>query len=415
MQSPNDLVAGLDVHKKTVVVVILQKGQPDQDYATGTFGTTQFGLKQLAAFLRQHKVTQVALESTAQYWRPIWMALEDEFTLTLAQARSTRARRGRKWDQADARRIAKRLLSGDLTVSFVPPPEQRDWRLLSRTQITLRESLVRLRNQIEVLLEQAQIKLSSVVSDLLGKSGRRMLEALLVGVTDPMALAALGDRRLQASQEQLTDALSGRLTEAHRIVLRLFLQQIDQIEQHLAELDQALARALAAHQEAIARLCEIPGINVRTAQYILAETGPRAAVFESAGKLASWVGICPGQQESAGVSVSTRSAKGNWMLRRTLSQIAWAAVASKGSEAQRRFHAWRPRLGTQKAIWAVAHYQLRVIWKVLHDGVRYRSPDTERLNERALLARAKRVLSGLRKLGYTVSITPPSAIAIPGA
>jgi transposase len=343
------------------------------------------------------------------------MALEDEFTLTLAQARSTRARRGRKWDQADARRIAKRWLSGDLTVSFVPPPEQRDWRLLSRTQISLRESLVRLRNQIEVLLEQAQIKLSSVVSDLLGKSGRRMLEALLVGVTDPIALAALGDRRLQASQEQLTDALSGRLTDAHRLVLRLFLQQIDQIEQHLAELDQALARALAAHQEAIARLCEIPGVNVRTAQYIIAETGPRAAVFDSAGKLASWVGICPGQQESAGVSVSTRSAKGNWMLRRTLSQIAWAAVASKGSEAQRRFHAWRPRLGTQKAIWAVAHYQLRVIWKVLHDGVRYRSPDTERLNERALLARAKRVLKGLRKLGYTVSITPPSAIATPGA
>jgi transposase len=415
MLSTDSLVAGLDVHKKTVVVVILQKGQPDQDHATGTFGTPAFGLKELAAFLRQHGVIHVAMESTAQYWRPVWMALEEEFTLTLAQARSTRARRGRKWDQADARRIAKRLLAGDLTVSFVPPPEQRDWRLLSRTQITLRESLVRLRNQIEVLLEQAQIKLSSVVSDLLGKSGRRMLEALLAGVVDPSVLAALGDRRLQASQEQLADALSGRLTEAHRLVLRLFLQQIDQIEQHLAELDQALAKALAAHQDAVARLCEIPGINVRTAQYVIAETGPRAAVFESAGKLASWVGICPGQQESAGVSVSTRSAKGNWMLRRTLSQIAWAAVASKGSEAQRRFHAWRPRLGTQKAIWAVAHYQLRVIWKVLHDGVRYRSPDTEMLNQRALLARAKRVLSGLRKLGYTVSITPPAALPTPGA
>jgi transposase len=415
MLSMDTLVAGLDVHKKTVVVVILQKGQPDQDHATGTFGTTQFGLKELAAFLRQHQVTQVAMESTAQYWRPVWMALEGEFSLTLAQARSTRARRGRKWDQADARRIAKRFLSGDLTVSFVPPPEQRDWRLLSRTQITLRESLVRLRNQIEVLLEQAQIKLSSVVSDLLGKSGRRMLEALLAGVTNPVELAALGDRRLQASQEQLADALSGRLTEAHRLVLRLFLGQIDQIEQHLAELDQALAKALAAHQDAIARLCEIPGINVRTAQYVIAETGPCAAVFESAGKLASWVGICPGQQESAGMSVSTRSAKGNWMLRRTLSQIAWAAVASKGSEAQRRFQAWRPRLGTQKAIWAVAHYQLRVIWRVLHDGVRYRSPDTERLNQRALLARAKRVMSGLRKLGYTISITPPPAIATSGA
>jgi transposase len=258
------------------------------------------------------------------------MALEEEFTLTLAQARSTRARRGRKWDQGDARRIAKRLLSGDITVSFVPPPEQRDWRLLSRTQISLRESLVRLRNQMEVLLEQAQIKLSSVVSDLLGKSGRRMLDALLQGVTDPLQLAALGDRRLHASQEQLADALSGRLTEAHRIVLGIFLQQIYQIEQHLAELDRALAQALSAHQETIARLCEIPGVNVRTAQYVIAETGPRAEVFSSAGKLASWVAICPGQQESGGVSVSTRSAKGNWMLRRTLAQTAWGDGGQQG-------------------------------------------------------------------------------------
>jgi hypothetical protein len=162
MESPYHLVAGLDIHKKTVVVVVLQNAQPDQDYASGTFGTTQFGLKELAAFLRQHEVTHVAMESTAQYWRPVWMTLEEEFTLTLAQARSTRARRGRKWDKADARRIAKRLLSGDLTVSYVPPPEQRDWRLLSRSQVAMRESLVRLRNQVEVLLEQAQIKLSSV-------------------------------------------------------------------------------------------------------------------------------------------------------------------------------------------------------------------------------------------------------------
>src|SRR3954453_3900543 len=303
MLSMDTLVAGLDVHKKTVVVVILQKGQPEQDYASGTFGTTQFGLKELAAFLRQHEVTHVAMESTAQYWRPVWMTLEEEFTLTLAQARSTRARRGRKWDKADARRIAKRLLSGDLTVSYVPPPEQRDWRLLSRSQVAMRESLVRLRNQVEVLLEQAQIKLSSVVSDLFGKSGRRMLEALLQGVQHPAELAALGDHRLQASKEQLADALSGRLTEAPRIVLRLLLQQIDQIEQHVIDLDRALAQALAPHQEAVERLCEIPGISVRTAQYLIAETVPTAQSFESAGKLASCVAICPGQQESAGASV----------------------------------------------------------------------------------------------------------------
>ena len=407
MESLHGTVAGLDVHKKTVVVVVVQSMQPDQEYAGGIFGTTRFGLKELVAFLRQHGVTHVAMESTAQYWRPVWMTLEGEFTLTLAQARSTRARRGRKWDRADARRIARRLLSGDLTVSYVPSPEQRDWRLLSRTQVAMRESAVRLRNQIEVLLEQAQIKLSSVVTDILGSSGRRMLDGLTEGIEDPTELASLGDRRLRATREQLADALSGHLTQAQRPVLKLYLQQIDEIEKHITQLDQALGAALAAHQQAVECLCEIPGISVRTAQHIIAEIGPRAEVFQSAGKLASWVAICPGQQQSAGVSVSSRSAKGNWMMRRTLSQTAWAAIATKGSEAQRRFRAWRPRLGTQKAAWAVAHYQLRVVWKVLHEGVPYRQPVTESLNQRAMLARARRAMAELRKLGYNISITPP--------
>jgi transposase len=407
MESVHGTVAGLDVHKRTVVVVVLESAQPDQDYAGGIFGATLFGLKELVAFLRQHGVTHVAMESTAQYWRPVWMTLEGEFTLSLAQARSTRARRGRKWDRADARRIARRLLSGDLTVSYVPSPEQRDWRLLSRTQVAMRESAVRLRNQIEVLLEQAQIKLSSVVTDILGSSGRRMLDGLIEGIHDPAELASLGDRRLRASREQLADALSGHLTQAQRLVLKLYLQQIDEIEKHITQLDQALGGALAAHQHAVGCLCEIPGISVRTAQHIIAEIGPRAEVFQSAGKLASWVAICPGQQQSAGVSVSSRSAKGNWMMRRTLSQTAWAAIATKGSEAQRRFRAWRHRLGTQKAAWAVAHYQLRVIWKVLHEGVPYRQPDTESLNQRAVVARARRAMAELRKLGYNISITPP--------
>jgi transposase len=407
MEQVHGTLAGLDIHKKTVVVVVLDREHPDEDCAAGVFGTTRYGLNELIGFLRQHGVTHAAMESTAQYWRPVWMALEGQFTLTLAQARSTRAPRGRKWDKADAQRIARRLLSGDLTVSYVPPPEQRDWRLLSRTQVAMRESVVRVRNQIEVLLEQAQLKLSSVVTDILGKSGRRMLDALMRGISDPVELAALGDRRLQASKEQLADALDGRLTEAQRLVLKLYLEQIDTIERHMVEIDASLAKALAPHQNAVERLCEIPGVSVRTAQHIIAETGPRAEAFDSAAKLASWAGICPGQQESAGVSVSSRSAKGNWMLRRTLCQTAWAGIATKGSEARRRFQCWRSRLGTQKAAWGIAHYQIRIVWKVLHDGVRYRSPDTEIMAERALIARARRALNDLRKLGYLVTITPP--------
>jgi transposase len=415
MESSTGKVAGLDIHKKTVVVVILQSGDADRDYATAIFGTTCFGLKQLIDCLQAHGVTQVAMESTAQYWKPVWMALEGKFGLTLAQARSTRAPRGRKWDLADARRVAKRLLSGDLTVSYVPGREQRDWRLLSRTQVGMRESVVRLRNQIEVLLEQAQIKLSSIVSDILGKSGRRMLDALVQGTTDPAQLASLGDRRLHATKEELADALAGELTQSQRLVLQLYLQEMDQIEQHIADLDRALAAALAAHHDVVQRLCDIPGLGVRSAQYVIAEIGPHAEVFPSASKLASWVAICPGQQQSAGVSVSSRSAKGNWMMRRTLSQTAWAAIATKGSEAQRRFRAWRSHIGTNKAIWAVAHYQLRVIWKVMHDHVRYQQPATESLTERALLARARRAAAELRKLGYEISITAPSAISPRGA
>lgn len=226
-------------------------------------------------------------------------------------------------------------------------------------------------------------------------------------IQDPVELARLGDRRLRANKEELADALSGRLTEAQRIVLKLSLQQIDHIERQITDLEQVLAAALAQHLNAIERLCEIPGISVPTAQQIIAEIGPRADAFASAGKLASWVAICPGQQESAGVCVSSRSAKGNWMMRPTLSQTAWAAIAAKGSEAAWRFRTWRLKIGTQKAAWAVAHYQLRVVWKVLHEGVHYLQPETELLNHRAAVARAKRALTNFRKLGYIVSITPP--------
>ena len=209
MNPQNNTVAGIDVHKRILVVVVLDRSTPDRDHATARFGTTHQARQELVEFLRFHQVSHVAMESTAQYWRPVWMDLEDEFPLTLAQARSTHAPRGRKQDLSDARRIARRLLSGDLTASYVPGPEQREWRLLSRTRVGMLESVVRLRNQIEVLLEQAQIKLSSVVSDVLGLSGRRILHALLEGVHDPVQLAALAHYRIRTSKEDLADALSG--------------------------------------------------------------------------------------------------------------------------------------------------------------------------------------------------------------
>jgi transposase len=399
-------VAGIDVHKRVLVVVILDSESPDRDCATAKFGTTSSQLRQLAAFLRAHEVRQVAMESTAQYWRGVWMELEAEFDLKLAQARSTQAPRGRKWDLADARRIAKRLLADDLTVSYVPPPEQRDWRLLARARVTMVEQISSLRGQIEVVLEQAQIKLTSVVSDALGVSGRRILKALIGGEQDPAVLSQLGHCTLRATREQLSDALCGRITLAQRLVLKLYLEQIEHIEQDIAVLEQELARQLSEHQAVVVRLCGMPGFSACAAQTVIAEIGPTAAAFASSGKLASWIGACPGQHESGGEPGSGRSAKGNRMLRRLFCQIAWAAAATKGSEAQRRYQRLVVRKGPQKAIWAVAHYMIRVTWRILHDKVDYIPPDTAFLNKRAIMQRTNRLAADLRRLGYTLTVSP---------
>jgi transposase len=400
-------VAGIDVHKKVLWIVVVDSADTSQDVAFGKFGTTGQGLNEMRAFLARHDVTHVAMESTAEYWRPVWMALEDQFELTLTQARAVHAPRGRKRDKEDARRIARRLLSGDLKVSYVPGPEQREWRLLSRTRIALAESLVRLRNQIETILEHAQIKLTSVVSDVLGLSGRRMLRALIDGVTDPAVLAGLGHHRLQASKETLTDALTGRITAAQRLVLRIQLDEIEQIERHMQELEEALAKAQAEYQDAVTRLCEIPGIGVLAAQQIIAEIGPEAKAFDSAAQLASWVGVSPGRQESAGISTSNHCPKGNRVLRRVLAQSAWAAIIRNGSETQRRYRRWVIRMGAQKAAWAVAHYLLRVIWKILHDHLHYVAPDAATLDRQSLLNKIQRTAARLRKFGYTVTVSPP--------
>ena len=400
--------AGIDVHKRMLVVVVLDSTDPEQDVAVKRFGATHSQLAELSAFLRAHRVAEVAMESTAQYWRPVWMALEGEFALTLAQARSTRAPRGRKWDEADARRIARRLLADDLTVSYVPGPEQRDWRLLARTRIAMSGMLVEIRNQMEQVLEQAQIKLTSVVSDVLGVSGRRMLRAIIDGERDVERLAALAHRTLRASREELADALNGAPTAAQCLVLKLYLDQIETLERDMAVLEQELAQAQSSHAGAIARLCAMPGFSACAAQQVIAEVGPRAEAFASAAKLASWIGVCPGQQESAGVVTSARSAKGNRTLRRLFAQIAWAAIASKGSEAARRYRRWLPSKGAAKAAWAVAHYMVRVTWKILHDAVDYVPPDASALDRRAVMRRANRVAADLRRLGFTITITPLS-------
>ncbi len=397
-------VAGIDVHKKMVAVVVANARDRDLTFTCRRFGTTVGELRQLRAWLQAQGVREAAMESTAQYWKPVWVALEGICRLHLAQARSNRGPRGRKTDFRDAKRIVSRLLSGDLVLSFVPDAEQRGWRTLTRTKHQLTRDRVRLQSQLESLLEECQIKLSSLVSDLLGVSGRRILRALADGEADPGRLAALGDQRLRASPAALQDALSGSVQPVHRQLLTLALARLELLDTQLRELEQLIAAALTAHQAAITRLAELPGLGVDSAQQIIAEIGPTAAAFPSASQLASWVGVCPGRQESAGESHSNRSAKGNRTLRRLLTQLARAAVRKEGTHLQLVFRRLAARMHYNKAIWAIAHRLCRLIWKVLHDGVRYVEygiAPTPLLLKR----RRQRLVTQLRQLGYEVTLT----------
>jgi len=397
-------VAGIDVHKKVVWVALTDISQEEQEFRVGKFLTTTSGLRELAAWLRQQRVCEVVLESTAQYWYPVWVALEGVCRLHLAQAHSNAAPQGRKTDYADAKRLVRRWAAQELRLSFVPEAEQRDWRCLTRARHQLTRERVRLQNHLEALLEEMQIKLSSFLSDLLGMSGRKILGALAHGETDPEVLAQLANSRVRASREQLQDALSGQVRPAHRQLLQFQLERLATLERHMLELDQALERRLQPHQDAIQRLLEVPGLGQQAAHQILAQVGPAAHAFPSPQQLASWVGVCPGRKESAGVSRSDRSPKGNRAMRRILTQVAHAAVQTKGSYFQALLRRLVGRLGFHKALWAIAHRLCRIIWKILHDGAHYNEPVSR--SPQAAQRRAKHLLQQLRNLGFDVSITP---------
>ena len=411
METVYGKVAGIDVHKRMLAVVVCDRQDPEGSNQRRKFGTTANGLRLLRAWLLQEGVQEAAMESTAQYWRAVWLELEGHMKLHLAQARSTAAPQGRKTDYADALRIVKRLLSGDLTESYVPGPEQRIWRMLARTRTRLVVDRTRVQNQIECLLEECRIKLGSYVSDLLGVTSRRILQALAEGCEDIAALAALGAQYLEASEEQLRDALNGQWHPAQRCLLKIHLRRVRELDGHIAELEGELARAMQGQQEAIQRLCEIPGVSVTGAEQVVAEVGAGAEVFAGPEKMASWIGVCPGREESAERSRSDRSPKGNRPMRRVLVQMAWAAVHTKGSFWQALFRRMVPRLGRQGAIWAVAHRLARLIWKILHEKVRYQERGSVPLDARSRIRRQRKLVRALNRLGYIVALSPSPARA----
>ena len=295
------LVAGIDVHKSMLAVVVSDVAREGEfQFERRKFGTTASELKLLTAWLVEQGVREAVMESTAQYWKPVWQQLEDHCALFLAQAHSHRAPRGRKRDFADAERLLRRHAAGELILSFVPSAEQRLWRTITRSKQQLTRDRVRLHNQIESLLEESRIKLSGWVSDLLGVSSRRILKALSLGETDVAKLAAWADPSLRATAEQLQDALAAAATlgPLHRQVLGLFLERLALIDKHIETLDQGLAAALHRYHDAVERLAEVPGFGIDSAHPVIAEVGAGAETFPSPQQLSSWVGVCPGREES---------------------------------------------------------------------------------------------------------------------
>ncbi len=414
-------VAGIDIHKKVLMVVIAIGGEEAADpagealeFECRRFGTGASERQELIRWLKEHTVREVVMESTAQYWKPVWLDLEPHFEkLHLAQAYSNRAPKGRKDDFRDAKRLARRLLADELMLSFVPAAEQRAWRTVTRGKHQLVRDRVRLQNQLEALLEEARIKLSSVISDLLGVSGQRILQALADGESDPDRLAKLGDDRLHCSQQQLTDALTGSVEPIHRQLLKLYLERLKVLDKQIGELDQMTATLLKQYQEAVVRVAEIPGFGPDSAQQIIAEMGADAEAFPSAAEFASWAGLCPGSNESAEKNKSSHSAKGNRFVRRLLNQAAQAAVKKKGSYFQALFRRLLPRLHYNAAIWAIAHRLGRLVWKILHDGVSYieQGQDSDPKTKKR---RANKMVQALRKLGYTVTLTPNTPAPVQG-
>jgi transposase len=406
-------LAGIDVHKSMLAVVVRFDCGERPTYEQRKFGTTHSEIGHLAAFLQERGVAELVMESTAQYWRPVWYGLENLFKQHLCHPLKTKGRRGRKNDFRDARRLVDRLASGDIEDSYVPGAEQREWRFLTRARVEMKEKISAVQSQVEGLLEQGGIKLTAVVSDSFGATGWAILKRIAKGETDIEAM--LGETRgtLRKKKEQLREALVGRLSPLCRMLLTQRLDQAELLRKQITEIDAALTLAMKDYAATLNRLCRVPGIDLTGAQAILAEVGPRAAAFDSAEQLASWAGLCPGMQESAGVNYSSRSAKGNRYLRRVLCQIAWAAVHTKDTFFASLFARLKPRIEGKGAAWAVAHRIGKLMWLMLHEGVEYKERGPAAHNPKTLARKFRRLLKDFARLGIDPRTLLPEAVPCP--
>jgi transposase len=398
---------GMDVHKDTVVVCVLPPDGEAGGVLRKTYGTFRNDLGRLRGWLKLLKVTEIAMESTGVYWRPVWNVLEGhEFQLLLVNPAQVKALQGRKSDQRDAQRIAEFLQDRRLDASFVPPPEIRELRYLLRHRLSVLYQRNEVHNQIRDLFETANIKLSSVASNLLGVSGRRVIEAMIAGEESPELLSWKVRGRLRQKEKLVRQSLKGCFNEFHRMMLRTHYQHYGFLSGQLQELEAEIARRMVPYAEQVTRLTTIPGVDQIVAWHLIAEMGTDMSVFPDADHAASWAGLSPGTCESAGQQLTGRTKKGNKYLRRVLTQAAWAAAHCKQGYLRAFFYRVKARRGWGRAIFAVAHKILVIAYCILKTGTCYRELGSNYFDRLHPERTAKRLVQRLAQLGFDVVLTP---------
>jgi transposase len=404
MQLLYERCAGLDVHQKTVVACMRVASAGRVGEEVRTFETTTKGLLELGAWLEAEGCTHVAMEATGVYWKPVWHVLESRFELVLANAAHIKNVPGRKTDVADATWIADLLAHGLIRGSFVPPTPIQDLRALMRTRKQLVRESSRNTNRIQKALEDANIKLTSVVSDILGKSGRAVLNALVAGETDPEKLVELTTGRLKASRTELVEALRGNVRDHHRFLIKLHLDQVDALNKAVRELEARVEEHLGPFRNNARLLTTIPGVSDVAANVIVSEIGHDMARFPSAAHLVSWAGLCPRADQSAGKRRSSRIRQGAPWLKATLVQCAWAAIRTKDSYLRAQFHRLKTRIGPMKAIVAVAASMLTAAFHMMTTGTEYKDLTGAYFDRRDRAKLTKRLVRRLEDLGLRVTV-----------
>lgn len=407
---------GIDVHKDSVTVcVLVYSDSAEPDVRKKEFATHWKSLGNLRLWLYAQKVTHVAMESTGVYWKPVWEALDGHFHLILANPYQVKNIPGRKTDARDSQWLAELLAHGLIRPSFVPPRETRDLRDLTRYRVKLTEERNRIHNRIHKVLEDACIKLDTVASDILGASGRAIIQAIIAGQEHPDWLADKAKGTLRGKRPDLRLALRGRIREHHRLMLRELMEDLEFVERKIERLEMAIAPQ--ADLEKLARLCTIPGIDLITAWTLLAELGADMQVFSSPKHAASWAGLCPGNHESGGKRLSNRTRKGNRWLRRALCQAAWAATRKNNCYLAAFFYRKAGKHGIRKAIVALAHRMLVIAFCILRDGTEYCEVGGDYFDRLHPERTRNRLVRRLQRLGHDVFLQPraeaPMAVPAP--